>query len=127
MGGRILGHQTFMTLKETDDEKKIDKQWDILKTKIMQPNLALIFSQVRAVGCHRYGVTFNSLVGQGTHFALVFALREQKKSDGATIRSLLTANKVRASAPTATFSCHLPLLCYVWWRLSSEVGLSSAV
>ena len=50
MGGRILGHQTFMTLKETDDEKKIDKQWDILKTKIMQPNLALIFSQVCAVG-----------------------------------------------------------------------------
>jgi hypothetical protein len=52
-----LGHQTFMTLKETDDEKKIDKQWDILKTKIMQPNLALIFSQVCAVGapsvrCH---------------------------------------------------------------------------
>jgi hypothetical protein len=49
-----LGHQTFMTLKETDDDKKIDKQWEILKTKIMQPNLALIFSQVLAAvasGC----------------------------------------------------------------------------
>jgi hypothetical protein len=43
-----------MTLKETDDDKKIDKQWEILKTKIMQPNLALIFSQVLAAvasGC----------------------------------------------------------------------------
>ena len=47
MGGRILGHQTFMTLKETDDEKKMDKQWALLKEKIMQPNTVLVFSQVR--------------------------------------------------------------------------------
>jgi hypothetical protein len=50
VGGRILGHQTFMTLKETDDEKKMDKQWALLKEKIMQPNTVLVFSQVQITG-----------------------------------------------------------------------------
>jgi hypothetical protein len=38
----------------------------------------------------------------------VFALREQKKSDGTTIRSLLTANKVGSmSAAAASLLCHI--------------------